>query len=66
MTTRVLICDDSSLARKQMARTLPANWNADVTFAVDGRDALEKLRAGAGELMFLDLKWTATWFWKRC
>lgn len=55
MTTRVLICDDSSLARKQMARTLPANWNADVTFAVDGRDALEKLRAGAGELMFLDL-----------
>ena len=55
MTTRVLICDDSSLARKQMARTLPANWNADVTFAIDGRDALEKLRAGAGELMFLDL-----------
>ncbi len=55
MTTRVLICDDSSLARKQMARALPANWNADVTFAIDGRDALEKLRAGAGELMFLDL-----------
>lgn len=55
MTTRVLICDDSSLARKQMARTLPANWNADITFAVDGQDALEKLRAGAGELMFLDL-----------
>ncbi|MDL0430144.1 response regulator [Marinobacter sp. TBZ242] len=55
MTTRVLICDDSSLARKQMARALPANWNAEVTFAVDGRDAVEKLRAGAGELMFLDL-----------
>lgn len=55
MTTRVLICDDSSLARKQMARALPANWNANVTFAIDGRDALEKLRAGAGELMFLDL-----------
>ncbi len=55
MTTRVLICDDSSLARKQMARALPANWNADITFAMDGRDALEKLRAGAGELMFLDL-----------
>ncbi|PXX91080.1 response regulator [Marinobacter vulgaris] len=55
MTTRVLICDDSSLARKQMARALPANWNADVTFAVDGHDALTKLRAGVAELMFLDL-----------
>jgi len=55
MTTRVLICDDSSLARKQMARALPKNWNAEVTFAFDGRNALEKLRAGAGELLFLDL-----------
>ena len=55
MTARVLICDDSSLARKQMARALPKNWNAEVTFAFDGRNALEKLRAGAGELMFLDL-----------
>jgi chemotaxis protein CheY-P-specific phosphatase CheC/CheY-like chemotaxis protein len=55
MTTRVLICDDSSLARKQMARALPKNWNAEVTFAFDGRNALEKLRSGAGELMFLDL-----------
>ena len=55
MTTRILICDDSSLARKQMARALPKNWNAEVTFAFDGRNALEKLRAGAGELMFLDL-----------
>ena len=54
MTTRVLICDDSSLARKQMARALPKNWNAEVTFAFDGRNALEKLRAGAGELLFLD------------
>ena len=55
MTTRVLICDDSSLARKQMARAVPQNWNAEVTFAFDGRKALEKLRAGAGELLFLDL-----------
>ena len=55
MTTRVLICDDSSLARKQMARALPKNWYAEVTFAFDGRNALEKLRAGAGELLFLDL-----------
>jgi chemotaxis protein CheY-P-specific phosphatase CheC len=38
-----------------MARALPKNWNAEVTFAFDGRNALEKLRAGAGELLFLDL-----------
>ncbi len=55
MSLRVLICDDSSMARKQMARALPKNWKADVTFAFDGRNGLEKLREGAGELMFLDL-----------
>ena len=55
MTIRVLICDDSSMARKQMARALPENWKADVTFAVDGRDGLEKLRETQSELLFLDL-----------
>ena len=55
MTIRILICDDSSMARKQMARALPKNWKADVTFAFDGRNGLEKLREGAGELLFLDL-----------
>lgn len=55
MTYPVLICDDSALARKQMARSLPASLNADITFAVHGLDALEKLEQQTFELMFLDL-----------
>lgn len=54
-TTRVLICDDSAMARKQMARALPPDWDAQTSFAVHGLEALEKLREGQAELMFLDL-----------
>ncbi|WP_404361729.1 response regulator [Marinobacter sp.] len=55
MTTKVLICDDSGLARKQMARALPGDWGVETLFAVDGLDGLEKLRAGEAEILFLDL-----------
>ncbi|PID42463.1 MAG: response regulator [Proteobacteria bacterium] len=55
MTIPVLICDDSAIARKQMARILPADWNADVTFAKNGAEGLDALTAGKGEVMFLDL-----------
>ncbi|WED29205.1 response regulator [Vibrio sp. DW001] len=55
MSYPVLICDDSALARKQMARSLPASLNADITFAVNGLDALEKLEQQEFKLMFLDL-----------
>ena len=55
MTTPILICDDSSLARKQMARALPAGWDVEVTFAENGREGLEAIRAGKGEIVFLDL-----------
>ena len=55
MPTRVLICDDSALARKQMAKALPADWDVSVVFAADGHEALEKIRAGAADILFLDL-----------
>ncbi|WP_394130263.1 response regulator [Shewanella maritima] len=55
MTIPVLICDDSALARKQMARTLPKEWDVDVTFATNGAEGLEVIRAGKGEIVFLDL-----------
>ncbi|MCK6263756.1 response regulator [Vibrio sp. ZSDE26] len=55
MSYSVLICDDSALARKQMARSLPASLNAEITFAVHGLDALEKLEQQEFKLMFLDL-----------
>lgn len=50
----VVICDDSRLARKQMERAL-AQWNVDITHANHGLEALEAIRAGKGELLFLDL-----------
>lgn len=55
MTTSILICDDSALARKQMARALPASLEASVTFAVNGVEALQRLEAQPFDLMFLDL-----------
>lgn len=55
MSFPVLICDDSALARKQMARSLPASLNADITFAVHGLDALKQLESKEFKLMFLDL-----------
>jgi chemotaxis protein CheY-P-specific phosphatase CheC len=55
MALPVLICDDSAMARKQMARTLPKDWEVDITFATNGAEGLEAIRAGKGEVVFLDL-----------
>lgn len=51
----VLICDDSNFARKQIARSLPSNWQVDIHFAGDGLEGLEAIRAGKGDVVFLDL-----------
>ncbi len=55
MSFPVLICDDSALARKQMARSLPATLNPDIAFAIHGKNALEELAQKEFKLMFLDL-----------
>ncbi|MCW4630784.1 MULTISPECIES: response regulator [Marinomonas] len=55
MSTRVLICDDSKIARKQLTRVLPADWDIDVEYAEHGEEALEKLSASAFDILFLDL-----------
>jgi len=55
MTTEVLICDDSSFARKQLARSIPAEWDINLNFAVDGADAVYHLHSGKGDVLFLDL-----------
>ncbi len=55
MTTPVLICDDSSVARKQMARSLPEDWDIEISFAGNGEEALEAIQDGKGDIMFLDL-----------
>ncbi len=55
MTISVLICDDSAMARKQMARTLPKDWDVDITYATNGAEGLDAIRAGKGNVVFLDL-----------
>jgi len=55
MAIPLLICDDSLMARKQVARSLPAGWDVDISFATNGAEGLEAIRAGKGEMVFLDL-----------
>jgi chemotaxis protein CheY-P-specific phosphatase CheC len=55
MVAAVLICDDSNLARKQMARALPAEWQQNVQFAGHGGEALDILQRQPIDLLFLDL-----------
>lgn len=51
----ILICDDSLMARKQIARCLPQDLEADVYFAKHGEEALKLLREDKGDLLLLDL-----------
>lgn len=55
MSTPVLICDDSSFARKQMARALPKDWDVTVEFASQGEEAVAAIKEGKGDILFLDL-----------
>lgn len=55
MSTKVLICDDSKLARKQMAASLPDDWDVELQFAEHGAEALKLVKAGEAEIMFIDL-----------
>ena len=55
MSTPVLICDDSSFARKQVQRALPPGWDVEVTFAGDGEEGLAAITEGKGDVVFLDL-----------
>ena len=55
MTIPLLICDDSNMARKQVTRALPETWDVDITYAKNGIEGLEAIRAGKGEIVFLDL-----------
>ena len=51
----VLICDDSMVARKQVAKCLPQDIEAQVHFAKHGEAALEAISEGKGQLLLLDL-----------
>lgn len=55
MAIPLLICDDSLMARKQVQRALPTDWEVELTLATNGREALQAIREGRGEIVFLDL-----------
>ncbi|NRA84558.1 MAG: response regulator [Gammaproteobacteria bacterium] len=55
MTIPILICDDSSFARKQMVRSLPDNWDVSISFAENGEQAIAAIKAGKADILFLDL-----------
>jgi chemotaxis protein CheY-P-specific phosphatase CheC/CheY-like chemotaxis protein len=55
MSASLIICDDSNLARKQLAKSLPDNFDMEVHFATNGLEAVDALRKGLGDIMFLDL-----------
>ncbi len=55
MSPSVLICDDSNMARKQVLRSLPEQWQSNVQTATNGAEALTVLRSGDIDILFLDL-----------
>ena len=55
MSLDVIVCDDSSFARKQLIRTLPKSLVNNLYQAGNGLEAMECLREHKGELLFLDL-----------
>jgi len=54
-TIPLLICDDSNMARKQLIRALPPQWDVSVTTATNGREGIEAIRQGLGRVVLLDL-----------
>jgi CheY-like chemotaxis protein len=55
MPLPIVIADDSLLARKVLTRALPPDWDVDVSYASNGREALGLYREGKASVMFLDL-----------
>ncbi len=55
MSTQLLICDDSNMARKQVARSLPDDWDVDINFATNGAEGIGAIKAGKGDVLLLDL-----------
>ncbi len=55
MTVSVLVVDDSPMARKMLIRSLPSEWDVEITQAANGVEALAAYRTGRIDVMFLDL-----------
>jgi CheY-like chemotaxis protein len=55
MALPILVVDDSALARKVLTKSLPEDWDVEVSYATNGVEALAQYRAGKASVMFLDL-----------
>ena len=55
MSISILVCDDSSFARKQVLRAMPNDWDFTISQATNGEEALQTIKNENIELMFLDL-----------
>ncbi|MCW8107000.1 response regulator [Alteromonas ponticola] len=55
MSFKVLICDDSSLARKLAKRSLPEGFAAEIHQASNGVEAISVIDKHAIEVLLLDL-----------
>lgn len=55
MAVSVLVVDDSPIARKMLIRSLPSDWDIEISQATNGIEALAAYRAGKVDVMFLDL-----------
>jgi CheY-like chemotaxis protein len=55
MPLPIVIADDSLLARKVLTKALPPDWEVDVSYASNGREALDLYRQGKASVMFIDL-----------
>ncbi|TXR54351.1 response regulator [Reinekea thalattae] len=55
MSLPLLVVDDSRLARRQVVKALPADWDVDITLAENGAEAIEYINRGQGEVVLLDL-----------
>jgi two-component system, chemotaxis family, chemotaxis protein CheY len=52
---RVLVVDDSRVGRTMVKRSLPADWNVELSDASDGKDAIDCLSNELFDVVFLDL-----------
>lgn len=55
MNFSILVCDDSTVARKQVIRCLQQCLNADIQQAINGAKAIELFKTNHFDLLCLDL-----------
>jgi len=55
MIEKILIVDDSPVARKMLKNSIPKNKGYEIFEAVDGRDGIKKYQILRPEIVFMDL-----------